>query len=76
MPTTPSGCGSRRLRRAYSTFSTSKKQSMGELLNEMRRMGPVNFVPAPPPGLQGPPPGGCPYAAGGGGETKGAGGAE
>lgn len=68
-------CGSRRLRRVYSTFSTAKKQSMGDLLNEMRRMGPVNFVPAPPSGLQGPPPGGCPYAAGGSGETKTPGGA-
>lgn len=59
-------CGSRRVRRIYSTFSTAKRQSMGEMIDEMRRLGPVNFVPAPPLSLQGPPPGGCPYAAGGG----------
>lgn len=61
-------CGSRRVRRIYSTFSTAKRQSMGEMIDEMRRLGPVNFVPAPPPSLQGPPPGGCPYAAGTGGD--------
>jgi putative FmdB family regulatory protein len=57
-------CGSMRVRRIYSVFSTAKRQSMGEMIDEMRRLGPVNFVPAPPP--HAPPPGGCPYAEGGG----------
>ncbi|MCX6354669.1 MAG: zinc ribbon domain-containing protein [Candidatus Aureabacteria bacterium] len=54
-------CGSRRLNKIYSTFSTSRKQSMSDLMGEMRRLGPVNFVPSPPRPM-GPPPGGCPYA--------------
>lgn len=66
-------CGSRRVRRVYSTFSTAKKQSMGDLVNEMRRLGPVNFVPSPPP-MSGPPPGGCPYAREGNSSAKGVGG--
>ncbi len=57
-----SSCGSRRLERIYSGFSTSKKQSMAELVDEMKRLGPVNFVPRPPGYGQGPPPGGCPYS--------------
>jgi hypothetical protein len=56
-----SSCGSRRLSKIYSKFSTSKKQSMTDLVGEMRRLGPVNFVPSPPQPM-GPPPGGCPYA--------------
>jgi len=69
-----SACGGRRLTRLYSTFSTVRRQSMGDLINEMRRLGPVNFIPAPPRPI-GPPPGGCPFAkegsegTGGGGKT-------
>ncbi|MCX6358117.1 MAG: hypothetical protein NT045_09660 [Candidatus Aureabacteria bacterium] len=55
-------CGSRRLKRVYSTFATKRSRSMADLMGEMRRLGPVNFVPAPPRPA-GPPPGGCPYAA-------------
>lgn len=55
-------CGSRRLKRVISTFATRRNESMGELLNEMNRMGTVNFVPRPP--VTGPPPGGCPYEKG------------
>ena len=52
-------CGSRRLKRIYSAFATRRNESMPDLLNEMSRMGPVNFVPRPP--VTGPPPGGCPF---------------
>jgi putative FmdB family regulatory protein len=66
-------CGSRRLNKVFSKFSTAKKQSMSDMISEMRRLGPVNFVPSPPRPL-GPPPGGCPYAQGekaaGGGAEK------
>jgi hypothetical protein len=70
-------CGSRRLNKVFSKFSTAKKQSMSDLISEMRRLGPVNFVPSPPRPL-GPPPGGCPFAkdekaAGGGAEKSPAG---
>lgn len=68
-------CRSRRLKRTYSTFSTARRQSMGDLIGEMRRLGPVHFVPGPPPGAQGPPPGGCPFAGAGGPKEGGAGGA-
>ncbi len=53
------GCGSRKLQRVYSAFATRRNESMGELLNEMSRMGSVNFVPRSP--TTGPPPGGCPF---------------
>jgi putative FmdB family regulatory protein len=56
-----SRCGSKRLKRIFSPFATAKKQSMADLVGEMKRLGPVNFVPSPPPAMQGPPPGGCPY---------------
>jgi putative FmdB family regulatory protein len=52
-------CGSRRLKRTISAFATRRNESMSDILNEMNRMGSVNFVPRPPGG--GPPPGGCPY---------------
>lgn len=53
-------CGSRNLGRIYSGFSVSKKESTVEILNELSRMGPINFVPDYRP--KSPPPGGCPYA--------------
>lgn len=56
-----SRCGSRRLSKVLSSFSTSRSQSMADTLNELKNMGNVNFVPQYP-GMGGPPPGGCPYA--------------
>ncbi len=56
-----SRCGSRKLSKVLSSFSTSKSESMADTLNELKKMGNVNFVPQYP-GMGGPPPGGCPYA--------------
>ncbi|MCM8798977.1 MAG: hypothetical protein NC821_05905 [Candidatus Omnitrophica bacterium] len=53
-------CGSRKIRKVYAPFAVSKKESPQEMLNELSRMGPINFVPDYRP--KGPPPGGCPYA--------------
>jgi len=53
-------CGSRKLTRIFSAFAAHKKESTADMLNEISRMGPVNFVPDYRPA--GPPPGGCPYA--------------
>jgi len=53
-------CGSRELSRIFSNFTAIKQESSTDMLNEISRMGPVNFVPDYRP--QGPPPGGCPYA--------------
>lgn len=55
-----SKCGSRKLEKVFSSFAVSKKESTTDMLNEISKMGPVNFVPDYRP--QGPPPGGCPYA--------------
>ncbi|MCX5859313.1 MAG: hypothetical protein NT056_05400 [Proteobacteria bacterium] len=54
-------CRSRRLTRVMSAFSTQKKESMSDLVNKMRQVGNVQFMPQSP-GMTGPPPGGCPYA--------------
>ncbi len=54
-------CRSRRLSRVMSAFSTRKQESMSDLVNQMRQVGNVQFVPQQP-GMTGPPPGGCPYA--------------
>jgi len=53
-------CGSKELTRILSTFSVDGRQSMSDSLNEISKMGNVNFVPQQRP--MGPPPGGCPYA--------------
>lgn len=53
-------CGSRKLVRIFSTFSAVKHESTADMLNDISKMGPVNFVPDYRP--LGPPPGGCPYA--------------
>ncbi len=55
-------CGSRRTKKVMSGFSTSKRADMPSMINELKKYGPVNFVPGTPP-AQGPPPGGCPYGA-------------
>lgn len=55
-------CGRRKTTRIVSRFSASVKRSRTETLNELKRMGNVNFVPGKPPAWgRGPPPGGCPY---------------
>jgi hypothetical protein len=57
-------CGSRRLSKVLSTFSPNLVKSTADTMNEMSKMGNINFVPQSPAvgGYQGPPPGGCPYA--------------
>ena len=57
-------CGSRRLSKVLSTFSPNLVKSTTDTMNEMSKMGNINFVPQSPAvgGYQGPPPGGCPYA--------------
>jgi len=59
-----SSCGSRRMKKVLSNFSTQKSESTADMINELRRYGKVNFVPKLPESqvFQGPPPGGCPYA--------------
>lgn len=57
-----SNCGSRKTKKVMSGFSTSKRADMPSMINELKKYGPVNFVPGTPPS-QGPPPGGCPYSS-------------
>jgi len=54
-------CGSKKLEKIISSFSVSAKQSYSDMLNDVSKMGPVNFVPDQR--MPGPPPGGCPYGA-------------
>jgi putative FmdB family regulatory protein len=54
-------CGGRRLKRILSTFSAHRSLSTTDMLNDLSKMGQINFVPRYP-GYDGPPPGGCPYA--------------
>lgn len=53
-------CGSRRLKKQISTFAVHRTQTMAEIVDDLRKMGPVQFVPKYQ--MPGPPPGGCPYA--------------
>lgn len=53
-------CGSKKLEKIISTFAVSAKQSHADMMNDISKMGPVNFVPDYR--MPGPPPGGCPYA--------------
>ncbi len=55
-----SSCGNRKLERIYTSFSVSKKESTADLLSDLSKKAPINFVPDYRP--KGPPPGGCPYA--------------
>ncbi|MFH1776383.1 MAG: zinc ribbon domain-containing protein [Candidatus Omnitrophota bacterium] len=54
-------CKSKQVSRKFSSFTVSSTQSRADTLNELSKLGPVNFVPQYP-GINGPPPGGCPYA--------------
>jgi len=55
-------CGRRTTRRIVSPFSSTVQRSHTETLNDLQRMGNVNFAPSRPPAWgHGPPPGGCPY---------------
>ncbi len=56
-------CGSRKLTKIPSAFASSVQRTQIEMLNELKQMGNVQFVPPPPkpPWGDGPPPGGCPY---------------
>ena len=67
-------CGSRKLKKLPTAFSTSVQRTQTELMNEMKQMGNVQFTPKHvPPWGTGPPPGGCPYENmkdGEGGEEK------
>ena len=56
-------CGSRRLNKVLSIFTPNSSKSNADTMNEMAKMGNINFVPQSPGmgGTQGPPPGGCPY---------------
>jgi predicted nucleic acid-binding Zn ribbon protein len=53
------GCGSKKLTKVFSSFAVSSKQSTADMLNDISKMGPVQFVPDYR--RPGPPPGGCPY---------------
>lgn len=55
-----SHCGHRKLIKQYSPFSTSKTISQNELLNDISKVAPINFVPTPHSTQQSPP-NGCPY---------------
>ncbi len=57
-------CGSKRLKKVLSAFSPHSVKSTTDSLNDLSKMGNINFVPQSP-GMgahHGPPPGGCPYA--------------
>ncbi len=56
-------CGSRKLKKVFSTFSANCVKSNADTMNDLSKMGDINFVPQSPGmgGQQGPPPGGCPY---------------
>ncbi|MBU0634909.1 MAG: hypothetical protein KKB82_07735 [Candidatus Omnitrophica bacterium] len=54
-------CGSKNLKRILSTFAVDSRKSTADSLNDISKMGNVNFVPQSPRPT-GPPPGGCPYA--------------
>lgn len=55
-------CKSKKIKRIISSFSVSATQSRADMLNDLSKMGPINFVPQYP-GMGGPPGGVCPYAS-------------
>lgn len=56
-------CGSKKLKRVYSSFGVSVSRTTAEMLDELKHHAKIQFVPPPPkpPWGDGPPPGGCPY---------------
>jgi len=55
-------CGAKKLVKIPSAFGVSVERSRNEMLNELKSLGNVQFVPrGPEPTPTGPPPGGCPY---------------
>lgn len=54
-----SNCGSKKLSKIFSSFSVETSQSSADMLNNLSKMGQINFVPQ---NKKGPPAGGCPYA--------------
>ena len=56
-------CGSKKLVKVVSSFSSKVERTQNEMMNELKSMGNVTFTPPPPkpPWGDGPPPGGCPY---------------
>lgn len=53
-------CNSKKLERILSCASVHKTQTTAEMLNDLSKIAPINFVPDTR--IPGPPPGGCPYA--------------
>jgi len=64
-----SKCGSRKLKKVVSRFASKVERTNTEMLNELKSMGNVQFVPRPSQ-PQGPPPGGCPYCRDASAEDK------
>jgi len=56
-------CRGKKLHKIVSRFGSSVERTRTEMLNELKSMGNVQFVPPTPkpPWGDGPPPGGCPY---------------
>jgi hypothetical protein len=48
------------LDRVLSSFAAHRSVSTADMMNDLSKMGQINFVPQYP-GYGGPPPGGCPY---------------
>ena len=55
-----SKCGSKKLKKVVSAFSSKVERTNTEMLNELKSMGNVQFVPQQPT-PEDPPPGECPY---------------
>ena len=56
-------CGSRKLSKVLSIFTPNAVKSNADTMNDLSKMGNINFVPQSSGmgGNHGPPPGGCPY---------------
>jgi putative FmdB family regulatory protein len=55
-------CGGKKLAKIFSNFGMSVERTQNEMLNEMKSLGNVQFVPQSAAARpNGPPPGGCPY---------------
>ncbi len=52
-------CRGKKLERILSCSFVHKTQTNAEMLSDLSKMAPINFVPDMRP--KGPPPGGCPY---------------